>query len=111
MKKGNAGSHYAPRHLGPAGRAFWTTVVSGFALEEHQLTLLAAACESLDRAAGARALVEAEGAVVRDRWNQAKPHPAVAIERDARAAFVVAYRALGLDLDLAGPAPKGRNNG
>ncbi len=111
MRAGHEGSHYAPRHLGPAGRAFWTTVLTSFELEDHALTLLAAACESLDRAAGARALVEAEGAVVRDRWNQAKPHPAVAIERDARAAFVVAYRALGLDLELAGPSPKGRNNG
>src|SRR5664280_2320302 len=104
MKKGNQGSHYAPRQLGPAGRRFWATVLAGFELEEHQRQLLLAACESLDGAERARALVEVEGAVVHDRWGQAKPHPAVAIERDGRAAFLSAYRLLGLDLAVSGPA-------
>jgi hypothetical protein len=44
-------------------------------------------------------LLAAEGLVVRDRWGQAKPHPAAAIERDSRAAWLRGLAALGLDLE------------
>jgi hypothetical protein len=60
-------------------------------------TVLAEACRSLDRADQARAIVSVEGVVVRDRFGQVRPHPGVAIERDARSAAVHALDVLGLE--------------
>lgn len=65
--------------------------------------LLQAACECWDRLVQARKLLDAEGIVTRDRFGQARPHPAVAIERDARTQLARLYRELRLGDD--GPAP------
>ena len=51
-------------------------------------------------------LIKAEGLVMRDRWDQAKPHPAVGIRRDAWATFLRAVRECGLD--VAAPGELGR---
>jgi hypothetical protein len=47
----------------------------------------------------ARLIIAREGAVVEDRFNQKKPHPAVLIERDASASMLKTFRALNLDLE------------
>jgi phage terminase small subunit len=54
-----------------------------------------------DRAQQARLLVDAQGLVLLDRFNQAKPHPALAVERDNRSLYLRVCREL--DLDGAGP--------
>jgi phage terminase small subunit len=47
-----------------------------YALDDApSLTLLACACRSLDRLRIAEKIVEQEGAIVRDRFGQWKPHP------------------------------------
>ena len=62
-----------------------------------------------DRAEAARALLERDGITILDRWGQVKPHPAAAIERDARSGLLAALRALNLDVeplrDRAGRPP------
>ena len=60
----------------------------------------------------ARELIEAEGLIVEDRFGQKKAHPAVAIERDAKASFLRCIRELGLDIEPPGPIgrPPGRTN-
>ena len=60
------------------------------------LALLQAACEAFDRAQQARRRIERDGAVLKDRFSQLKPHPACAIERDARQQMIAALRALKL---------------
>ena len=52
------------------------------------------AAESLERAARAAALVDREGAVLRDRFGGAKPHPGILLERDFRAAAARTLAAL-----------------
>lgn len=91
-----------PTHLGAHSRKFWAKTVSDYELEEHHLLILRAALESWDRAELARRIIADEGPVVRDRFGQPRAHPAVAIERDARAAFLRAMRELDLDGE---PAP------
>jgi len=44
----------------------------------------------------ASALIAEQGLTVTDRHGQVRPHPAVAIERDSRVAFVRVLRELGL---------------
>ena len=65
---------------------------------EAALSILRTTLEAHQRARTCRETVDREGAIYRDRFNQPKPHPLIAAERDARAAFVAGMRALNLDL-------------
>jgi P27 family predicted phage terminase small subunit len=97
-------SHYPPppEHLSPSSRAWWTQVVERYVLEEHHLRLLQLCCEAWDRCQAARAQLEAEGLTVDSTHGGVRPHPCVAIERDARLA--VARLVRELDLDVEPPA-------
>jgi phage terminase small subunit len=92
-----------PKHLWRASAAWWRALVARYAFEPHQLRVLTAACESWDRKELARERVEAEGLTFTNKYGELKPHPAVAIERDARLAFLRAVRELAL-ADDGGPA-------
>ncbi len=94
-----------PRHLSPASRRLWSSVVADFALEADPaaLRLLTLACEASDRAEQARKLLDAEGIVVTSARGDRRPHPAVAIERDARIATARLLRELGLEGLADGP--------
>jgi P27 family predicted phage terminase small subunit len=93
-----------PRSLSKAARRLWLQVTTDFEVTDSAgLALLTQALYAWDRCEAARALVDAEGAVVRDRFNQLVPHPAVRIERDSRAQFVRCMAALNLDVQPARP--------
>jgi hypothetical protein len=63
------------------------------------LAVLSIAGEALDRLRLAQAAIEADGATVVDRFGQTKAHPLLPVERDARAAYLAALKALNLDLE------------
>ena len=88
-----------PKHLSRESKAWWREVTSDYDLERHHLKLLQAAAESWDRVAQARALLERGGIVIKDRFGQQKPHPAVDIERHNRALFARMLRELALDVE------------
>lgn len=89
-----------PDHLGEAGRDLWRAVATEYAVQDAAgLALLASAAECADRVAQAREQIERDGLTVLDRFGQRKPHPAAAIERDARAGMLAALKALNLDLE------------
>jgi phage terminase small subunit len=91
----------APAHLSERTQALWADVVGDWELEAHQLRILEEALVALDRSEQARELIAEDGPVVKDRFDQLKAHPAVAIERDARIAAARMFRELNLDLDSA----------
>lgn len=95
----------APKHLDPDTRRWWRSVVSEFVMESHHLRLLQAACEAWDRYQQARQTLATEGPIVFDRFGQACTHPAIAIERDSRAAFLRLVKALDLDVEPPRPGP------
>jgi P27 family predicted phage terminase small subunit len=102
----------APKHLRTDGRSHWECVLSTFAFDDHDLPLLQSACEQLDRAAEARAIVSKEGVTIVDRFGQKREHPAVATERAAHLAFVRIERELSLQIPPADSRPPpGRNYG
>jgi P27 family predicted phage terminase small subunit len=87
----------APSHLSVAARKLWAQLSEDYVLDDAAgRLLLQSACEAYDRLQEARKLIDKEGAVMRDRWNQAKPHPACGIERDARGQMHSALRLLKL---------------
>jgi P27 family predicted phage terminase small subunit len=88
-----------PSHLKTAERAMWRDLTS-----EHEFTdaaslaLLRVALEAHGRARECRETIEKDGQTFRDRFNQIRLHPLIAAERDARASFISAVKALNLDL-------------
>ena len=92
-----------PKHLGKPGRALWKAVQDDFALDDAAgLALLTAACDARDRAEAAREAIARDGMTFRDSKGNPRPHPLLAVERDARAAAVSALRALNLDIEPTG---------
>lgn len=88
-----------PEHLSPLARAWWLSLAGEFELEAHHLAMLGAAAECLDRMAEARECIEAEGAIVRDRFGQLRTNPAVLVERDSKTLFARLCREIGFDAD------------
>jgi P27 family predicted phage terminase small subunit len=89
----------APAHLAESTRAWWRAVVRDYQLEPHHLRLLQAASECWDRLQQARELLARDGLVTEGREGGLRPHPAIAIERDARTGFARLLRELDLDVE------------
>jgi hypothetical protein len=75
--------------------------MADYALEPHHIRLLNLACEAYDSAQEAR-----EGKIFIDRFDQPKPRPEVAIQRDSAIGFARMLREL--DLDISGPTDRAR---
>src|SRR4051794_29275006 len=88
-----------PRHLSPEAKRWWFAVVDGYTLAAHELLLLQSAAESWDELQAAREVVAAEGMTFRDHNDCIRPHPAVAIARDAKTSFNRTLRQLNLDVE------------
>lgn len=96
-----------PRHLRPATRQWWRSVVATYVLEPHHLKLLQAAAESWDAMEVARDALRKHGRVFIDRYKQPRARPEVAMERDAKVVFARLLRELALDVD-APDTPRAR---
>ncbi|MCP1844409.1 phage terminase small subunit [Bradyrhizobium sp. USDA 4538] len=70
-----------------------------YQLDPHHLRLLQAACEAWDRAEEAQRLLSSDGLVISGREGGMRPHPAVAIRRDAEISFARLLRELDLDTE------------
>jgi P27 family predicted phage terminase small subunit len=88
-----------PAHLSPSSKEWWLTTVETYVLQEHHLRLLQLVCEAWDRAQAARERVDREGLTVPGREGGLRPHPCIAIERDARLAVARLVRELDLERD------------
>ncbi len=97
----------APGHLSATARRLYVNVTAQYILEAHHLAILAKCLEAFDRAEAARAIIQRDGILTTSRLGEAKAHPAIAIERDSRSAFMAGIKQLGLDLE--GPPPPSPN--
>ena len=89
----------SPKHLTPPARRLFDAILELYELAEHDRAVLVKALEAWERAEQARLLIAANGLLVTSRLGELRAHPAVAIERDARHAFLVAMKQLGLDYE------------
>ncbi len=88
----------APRHLSEEARGIWRSVLADYQLEKRHEAVLVTALEAFDRMREAQEAVKRDGAYTEGRFGL-KAHPALAVERDSRTAFLRAQRELGLDLE------------
>ena len=90
----------APKHLSKESKKLFKAVVNEYAIDDSAgLKILVVALEAFDRAQAARCQIDKEGMTVLDKFEQIKPHPLLACERDSRAAFLAGLRQLNLDLE------------
>lgn len=86
-----------PKHLRPATKRWWRSVVLEWQLDWHHQRLLTLAAESWDRCEQAREILARDGLTYLDRFGQPSARPEVAVERDSRLAFARMLRELDLD--------------
>jgi P27 family predicted phage terminase small subunit len=99
-----------PISLTAEGKTMWVQLQEEYDITDlGGLVILTAACESFDRMRAAQRIVDVDGMTTSDRFGQAKVHPAVIVERDARAAMLAALKQLHLDLEPI--KPRGRPPG
>lgn len=86
-----------PDHLSGRSGELWRTVGPDAAKSIERRTLFQAGLEALDRADEARQIIQAEGIISKTTTTGAlHAHPAVKVEREARAQFVRIWDLLNL---------------
>jgi|RhiMethySRZTD1v2_1073278.scaffolds.fasta_scaffold154255_4 P27 family predicted phage terminase small subunit len=88
-----------PSHLGELERKIWRDVFADFDLPtKTAVYVLATALEAHMRAREAREAINKDGMTVTGRDGQLRSHPLLAVERDARQAWLAGIKTLGLEL-------------
>lgn len=100
-----------PSHLSTEAKALWRSLATEHEIDDAAgLLLLCTALEAFDRMRQSQAMIKAHGVAITDRYNQVKANPAVAAERDSRAAMLASLKALNLDMEPLRDSP-GRPSG
>ena len=90
----------APGHLSKEARNWWEALMQEYELNEPAgRLLLQTAMEAHDRLKQAQKVIKKDGAVIKDRFEQQKPHPLLNVERDSRSQMIQALKALNLDIE------------
>ena len=88
-----------PSHLTKEAKTIWRTLVKEYGIvDSGGLEILRQGMEAFDRAEKCRVSIDKVGLVVKDRFGAVRPHPLIACERDARAAYLQALKQLNLDV-------------
>ena len=89
-----------PKGLSTEARGIWRRLVTNYGIQDRAgLAVLRVGLEAHDRMRQAQQQVATDGASARDRWGQVKAHPLLSVERDARAQFLAAVKALNFDVE------------
>jgi phage terminase small subunit len=89
----------APAGLSAAARKLWAQIQDGYGVADPAgLAILCEALRAWDRSEQARREVEKRGVTLFDKYQQARVNPAANVERDSRAAFLSALKALKVDI-------------
>ena len=100
-----------PGHLSAEAKKIWGEILVEYQIDDAAgLRILRVALESFDRSQMARKTIRRDGMTFIDKAGQVKSHPLLPIERDSRAAFLTALKALNLDILPLNDRP-GRPNG
>ena len=92
-----------PAHLERPERELWKQIISQYQIHDAGgKKILEIALFAHQRARQARELIDEEGMVFLDRFQQKKCHPLCSVERDARAQFLSALKLLNLEIPTEG---------
>ncbi len=95
-----------PHRLSAEAPRGWSKLAAEYGIvDDAGLLILNTAFEAFDRMLDTQASIAKDGATMVDRFGQMKAHPLLPVERDARAAFLAALKALNLDLEPLNAQP------
>jgi len=99
-----------PLHLNRPGKRLFRLISKEYGITDAGgIALLVRACECQDRLAAAWEIIAQEGEITKDRYGNARLHPAMSLEKDARAGFLQAMKQLNLDVEpLKSPGRPGK---
>lgn len=90
----------APDHLSAEATSWWDRITTEYQVEDDAgLLLLQTGLEAFDRLRNCQSAIARDGELVKDRFDQLKPHPLLPAERDARSQMLAALKSLNLDLE------------
>lgn len=93
-------TNHPPKHLSAGAKRWWRLIREEFDItDDAGKLLLQTAMEAFDRAVNCRTRIDEDGELVKDRFDQMKPHPLLAAERDARTQMLAAMKQMNLDLE------------
>jgi hypothetical protein len=96
-----------PKGTGPSGKALWTSVLTDYELEQHEIQLLREMCRTVDTLDTLHAAVQADGAFI-DGPHGRKCHPGITESRQLRIALARLAAAIRLPAGDDGDQPAGR---
>ena len=109
MKKSE---YKAPATLSVEARGWWARLLDEYGIDDPAgLLLLQTSLEAFDRMKQAQKRIKKDGAIIKDRFDQLRAHPAITTERDSRAQMLMAMKNLNLDIEPLrdGPGRPGGN--
>lgn len=90
----------APKSLTREAATWWRAIQREYSIDDEAgRLLLQTAFEAFDRMRRCQSAIDRDGEVILDRFDQPKPHPLLAAERDARSQMLLALKQLNLDLE------------
>lgn len=88
-----------PAHLSAEAKRLWRSVCAEYDISDaHDMKRLQVVCECWDTICEARKVLKKEGMFYRDRYDNPRKHPAMAVLETARISFLRAVREMGLDV-------------
>jgi phage terminase small subunit len=95
-----------PGHLSEPQKRLWTELVERFDFDIHELKLLRAACEALDRANQARRAIRKHGLTYESRYGAPVARPEIKIESQANRLASTLIRQLGIPTEEITGTPR-----
>ena len=90
----------APSNISKEAQRWWRRLHDEYGIVDGAgLLILLTLAEAFDRMRKAQKIIIDEGEIVKDRFDQIKPHPMIAVERDCRSAILAGLKALNIDLE------------
>jgi len=89
--------HRIPSHIGVARRTWLRNLLNDHTFTDSEWSLAVLAAECYDRAQTCRRQLSREGLTVTNRFGELRPHPLVAVARDAITLYSRLLRQLELD--------------
>lgn len=87
-------------NLSKEAAEWYERLISEYGISDDAgLLLLQTGLEAFDRMRECQLAVVRDGAQIKDRFEQLKPHPLLSVERDSRAQMLAALKSLNLDME------------
>ena len=97
----------APKHLSQEASELWRSILKEYTFEDaHDFKTLALCCECVDTINAARAALDKDGHFIINRFDEIRPHPALAVIRDHKILYAKLIKALKLGDEPPKPDPK-----